>query len=164
MITIFQAYDHIPDIFIDCQKSVQKFVNKVGADYVCISSLPERGKKFKFKCTWADLERVEFLSQHKRALWIDFDVMLYDNFKLPTDLAKPCRAGEFIIYNGNDTDFFKKVLEEYKTHCARYSTYTREKFRMYRIFKSLGFIRIPQFDYNTFKHLNYNKMKIKKVT
>lgn len=61
--------------------------------------------------TLSEIIRLKYLSTIKNVLYVDFDVYLYDNFIIPP-VESICRNDiDCMIYNGDNTDRYKKILD-----------------------------------------------------
>ena len=108
---------------------------------------------FKHITSAFDLLRIELLAERPYRLWVDWDVELYPSFD-----PKPCTmtALDYILWNHNDTHWFRSVLDEYNSYSRRNPSYTNERYRMYKVMKRCGLDRLNSFNSNTYKHFYYS--------
>lgn len=155
--TVLQIYGRVPAELKSCVDSVKAWAKANGFDYVK-ESLPKSGYKYTWRSTVSDIVRAEYLATYKNTLYVDWDIVLYDSFQIP-DPVEDVHFGihDCIIWNGQNTDFFKDALERYREYEDNHPQANLERGRMWKIYKgNVGPIR---FDPMTYRHLCWHKHK-----
>jgi hypothetical protein len=128
MITILQIiFGQIPPYLLPCVNSVKDYAYKNNYDYKVISSYSDyfiepEFKNLNEKFLWlrhvSDWIRTKELSENLKTLYIDWDVYIFQDFKI-SDINKHCFAkNEYIdslMYNGDDLNVFKNIHEAIET-------------------------------------------------
>ena len=109
---------------------------------------------FKHVTSAFDLLRIELLAERPYRLWVDWDVELYPSFSVDSTNIKI--ALDYILWNGSNTDWFKKVLNDYTNYCSTNPAAYEERYRMYKVMRKNSLCKLPNFSAKQFKHIYYS--------
>lgn len=88
----------------DCRDTVKEWCKGNGYDYKLITEIPKQYKGLPVRIA-SDYMRIDLLQEPFRA-YVDWDIEIKRDIVLGND---PAIAGDYILYNGNETDLFKKI-------------------------------------------------------
>lgn len=104
-ITVYQiVIGSIPEEIQDCIDTVKEWCKRNGYDYKLITEIPKKYKNLDVRIA-SDYMRIDFLQEPFRA-YVDWDIEIKRDILLNND---PAIAGDYILYNGSETDLFKKI-------------------------------------------------------
>lgn len=145
---IVQAYTELPPELCECKDSVERWSSLHGVRLIVLEL------EFPFRVTnpgiASDFVRVKELSVPD-TLWLDWDV--YIASLPPLNPNRSFRAGEWIIWNGGQTDVFSAAMHKYIEHISRFPNSKNERFRMLKCLEESGFYDIPEIQRSTNYHL-----------
>ena len=146
----------LPDELKICRNSALAWAENNNFD-IFYSNPPEYISNFKYITSAFDLYRVELLAERPNRLWIDWDIELYDDFFVDSSDIKIVL--DYILWNGFNTNWFKKVLNDYTNYCNGCSTAYEERYRMYKVMRKNGLGDFPNFNNRQFKHIYYSSRR-----
>ena len=104
-ITVYQILiGSIPEEIQDCIDTVKAWCKRNDYNYTLITEIPKQYKDLPVRIA-SDYMRIDFLQEPFRA-YVDWDIEIKRDIVLNND---PAIAGDYILYNGNETNLFKKI-------------------------------------------------------
>lgn len=143
----------VPQTLQECRESVIKWSEANNYELLEVRP-PNYINEFKYITSAFDLLRIELLAERPYRLWVDWDVELHDDFHIDYSYTKI--ALDYILWNGSNTEWFKKVLNDYTNYCNWHTTAYEERYRMYKIMRKNGLGEFPNFSRKQFKHIYYS--------
>ena len=106
-ITVYQILiGSIPEEIQYCINTVKAWCKRNGYDYKLITEIPKKYKDLPVRIA-SDYMRIDLL-QEPFCAYVDWDIEIKHDIVLNND---PAIAGDYILYNGSETDLFKKIRE-----------------------------------------------------
>ncbi len=104
-ITVYQiVIGSIPEEIQDCIDTVKEWCKRNGYDYKLITEISKKYKNLDVRIA-SDYMRIDLLQEPFR-VYVDWDIEIKRDIVLNND---PAIAGDCILYNGSETDLFKKI-------------------------------------------------------
>jgi len=112
----------IPSHLKGCVQSVRDYALNNNIEYQAITAASAYFDEPLFECDrnrliWrrhvSDWIRTKILATENNVIYFDWDIFLYDDFNI-LDYDKACFANDYIMYNGNQVDIFKKINDNLK--------------------------------------------------
>jgi len=94
----------IPEEIQGCIDTVKAWCKRNDYNYTLITEISKKYKNLPIRIA-SDYMRIDFLQEPFRA-YVDWDIEIKRDILLGND---PAIAGDFLLYNGNETDLFKKI-------------------------------------------------------
>lgn len=137
----------LPEYLTEYYESVRKYAHKNDFEHIIIKEVPEQYRGMREDLA-SNFMRMDLLSEKKYRLYVDWDVMLYDNFSVGGDLPIYSKHIEQIMYNGNNPDQFADIRK-------MVSPETQVRYGRQWIYKMVNrnLSVINRFDENSYKHL-----------
>lgn len=88
----------------ECRDTVKAWADRCGYNYRVITDIPLKYRKLPVRIA-SDYMRIDLL-QEPYTGYVDWDIEIKRDILLDD---KPAIAGDYIMYNGNETDLFKKI-------------------------------------------------------
>jgi len=156
-VKILQIYNHIPKELEMCIKSVKDYAKRADAEYLLIDKDPD--PSFAFKTAWADIIRNEICSQNEYLLYVDWDIILSENFHVSGDIALfGVKHFDSIMWTGKQTYLWKKWKAKYDDYAKNVQTVKQEYCRIQKdMFKDDAIKNI--IDINSYNHLKFTGKK-----
>lgn len=89
----------------DCRDTVKAWCKRNRYEYTLITEIPKKYAHLPVRIA-SDYMRIDLLSQNLYTCYVDWDIEIKRDIVLGND---PAIAGDYILYNGNETDLFKKI-------------------------------------------------------
>ena len=104
-ITVYQiVIGSIPEEIQDCIDTVKAWCKRNDYSYTLITEISKKYKNLDVRIA-SDYMRIDLL-QEPFCAYVDWDIEIKRDIVLNND---PAIAGDCILYNGNETDLFKKI-------------------------------------------------------
>ena len=107
-ITVYQIIiGSIPEEIQYCINTVKEWCKRNDYSYTLITEISKKYKNLPIRIA-SDYMRIDLLQEPLRA-YVDWDIEIKHDIVLNND---PAIAGDCILYNGNETDLFKKIRKK----------------------------------------------------
>ena len=151
---VLQIYNHIPDTLSHCIQSVKNYADRKKAEYIVIDQEPD--SSYSFRSAWADIVRNKICSENDYLLYVDWDILLYDNFDVSGDIALFGNSINNIMWTGNQSNLWKNWVKQYEEYERLRPTTKLEHCRNWKIMRK-DISTKNRFSKNTYKHLRYSQ-------